>query len=134
MPDLGIPEVVVLATRNSKVWPMIARRFRKPLPPSLAANSAVTRPRSSLVPSGGTAFPQVSRRSANKLSIGICESWEPSAWRIVVGTNCTTPLSFVLVTVSQALALSSKGVSMALARSIRGPGKAMGGCYTAWRA
>ena len=73
MPDLGIPEMVVLATRNSKAWPIIARRFRKSLPvasppPSLAAKSAVTRPRSSLVPSGGTALLQVSRRSANKLS------------------------------------------------------------------
>ena len=32
----------------------------------------------------------------------------------------------VLVTVSRALVLSSKGVSMALARSIHGPGEAMG--------
>ena len=133
MPDLGIPEMVVLATRNSKAWLIIARRFRKFLsaassPPSLAADSAVTRPRSSLVPSGGTALPQVSRRSANKLSIGICESCEPSAWRIMVGTNYTTPLSSVLVTASRALASSSKGVIMVLARSIRGPGEAMGGC------
>ena len=31
MSDLGAPEVVVLATRNSKAWPMIVRRFRKSL-------------------------------------------------------------------------------------------------------
>ena len=73
--------MVVLVTRNSKAWPMIARRFRKSLPaasppPSLATNSAVTGPGSSLVPSGGTAVPQVSRRSASKLSIGTYESWE----------------------------------------------------------
>ena len=133
MPDLGIPEMVVLATRNSKAWLIIARRFRKSLPaasppPSLAANGAVTRPRSSLVPSGGTALIQVSMRSANKLSIGMCDSCEPSAWRIVIGTNYTTPLSSVLVTVSRALASSSKGVIVALARSIREPGEAMGGC------
>ena len=59
MPDLNIPKMVVLATRNSKAWLMIARRFRKSLsaaspPPSLAANSAVTRP-TSLVPSDGRA-------------------------------------------------------------------------------
>ena len=140
MPHLGAPEVVVLAIRNSKAWPMIVRRFRKSLqaaspPPSLAANSAVTRPRSSLVPFGGTTFPQVSRRSANKRSIGTCKSWEPSAWRIVLGTNYITSLLSVVVTVSRALALSSKGVSMALARSIRVAGEAMGGCwYIAWRA
>ena len=131
MPDLGIPKMVVLATKNSKAWLIIARRFRKFLPaasppPSLAANSTVTRPRSSLVPSDGTALLHVSRRSANKLLIGICDSCEPSAWRIVVGTNCTTPLSSVLVTVSRALASSSKGVIVAFARLIRGPGEAMG--------
>ena len=130
MPDLGIPKMVVMAIRNSKACLIIARRFRKSLqaaspPPSLAANSAVTRPRSSLVPSDGTALLHVSRRSANKLSIGMCDSCEPSAWRIVVGTNCTTPLSSVLVTVCQALASSSKGVIVALARLIRGPGEAM---------
>ena len=133
MPDLSIPKMVVLATRNSKAWLMIARRFRKSLsaaspPPSLAANSAVTRPTSSLVPSDGMALLHVSRRSPSKLSIGLCDSWVPSAWRIVVGTNCTTPLSSVLVTVSRALASSSKGVIMALARLIRGPGEAMGFC------
>ena len=78
MPDLGIPKMVVMATRNSKAWLIIARRFRKSLsaaspPPSLAANSAVTRPTSSL------ALLHVSRRSANKLSIGMCDSCEPSA-------------------------------------------------------
>ena len=130
MPDLSIPKMVVLAIRNSKAWLMIARRFRKPLsaaspPPSLAANSSVTRP-TSLVPSDGMALLHVSRRSPNKLSIGICDSWVPSAWRIVVGTNCTMPLSSVLVTVSRALASSSKGVIVALARLIRGPGEAMG--------
>ena len=63
------------------------------------------------------------------------ESWEPSGWGIVFGTNCITPLSSVVVTVSRALALSSKGVSMALVRSIRGEGEVMGGsCYIAWRA
>ena len=56
----------------------------------------------------------------------MCDSCEPSAWRIVVGTNCTTPLSSVLVTVSRALASSSKGVVVALARLIREPGEAMG--------
>ena len=131
MPDLGIPKMVVLVARNSKAWLMIARRFRKSLsaaspPPSLAANSAVIRSTSSLVPSDGMALLHVSRRSANKLSIGMCNSCEPSAWRIVVGTNCTTPLSSVLVTVSRALALSSKGVIVALARLIRGPGETMG--------
>ena len=130
MPDLGIPKMVVLAIRKSKAWLIIARRFRKSLPaasppPSLAANSAVTKPRSSLVPSDGTALLHVSRRSANKLSIGMCDSCEPSAWRIVVGTNCTTPLSSVLVTVCRALAWSLKGVIVALARLIRGPGEAM---------
>ena len=130
MPDLSIPKMVVLATRNSKAWLMIARRFRKSLsaaspPPSMAANSAVTRP-TSLVPSDGMALLHVSRRSPNKLSIGMCDSWVPSSWRIVVGTNCTTPLSSVLVTVSRALASSSKGVIVALARLIRGPGEAMG--------
>ena len=116
MPDLGIPKTVVLATRNSKAWLMIAWRLRKSLPvaslpSSLAANSALTRPRSSLVPSDGTALLQLSRRSANKPSIGMCDSCEPSAWRIVVGTSCTTPLSPVLVAVSRALASCSKRLS-----------------------
>ena len=131
MPDLGIPKMVVLATRNSKAWLIIARRFRKSLPaasppPLLAANSAVTRPRSSLVPSDGVALVHVSRRSADKLSMAMCDNCEPSAWRIVAGTNCTTPFSSVLVTVSRVLASSSKGVIVALARLIRGPGEAMG--------
>ena len=130
MPDLSIPKMVVLVTRNSKAWLMIARRFRKSLsaaspPPLLAAKSAVTRP-TSLVPWDGVALLHVSRRSLNKLSIGMFDSWVPSARRIVVGTNCTTPLSSVLVTVSRALASSSKGVIVALARLIRGPGEAMG--------
>ena len=132
MPDLSIPKMVVLATRNSKAWLMIARRFRKSLsaaspPPSLAANSAVTRP-TSFVPSDGMwmALLNVSRRSPNKLSIGMFDSWVPSARRIVVGTNCTTPLSSVLVTASRALASSSKGVIVALARLIGGPSEAMG--------
>ena len=128
MPDLSIPKMVVLVTRNSKAWLMIARRFRKSLsaaspPPLLAAKSAVTRP-TSLVPWDGVALLHVS--SPNKLSIGMFDSWVPSARRIVVGTNCTTPLSSVLVTVSRALASSSKGVIVAFARLIRGPGEAMG--------
>ena len=59
MPDLGAPEVVVLAIRNSKARPTIVRRFRKsrrsPFP-SLAANSTATRPTSLLVLSPGTAL------------------------------------------------------------------------------
>ena len=79
MPDLGAPEVVVLATKNSKARPTIVRRFLISLkvaspPPSLAANSAVTRPRSSLVPSRGTAFSQASSRSANRRSIVASQS------------------------------------------------------------
>ena len=108
---------------------MIARCFRKSFsaaspPPSLAANSAVTRP--TLAPSGGTALLHISRRSPNKLSIDRFDSWMPSARRIVVGTNCTTPLSSVLVTISRALASSSKEVIVALARLSLGPGEAMG--------
>ena len=129
MPDLSIPNMVVLVTRNLKAWLMIAQCFRKSLSaaspqPSLAANSAVTRP--TLVPSGGMALLHVSRRSPNKLSIDMFDSWVPSARRIVVGTNCTTPLSSVLVTASRALASSSKEVIVALARLSRGPGEAMG--------
>ena len=46
MPDLGAPELVVLATRNSKVRPTIVRRFRKSRrvaspPLSLAANVCI---------------------------------------------------------------------------------------------
>ena len=49
MPDLGAPEVVVLATRNVKARPTIVRRFRKSRratspPPLLAANRTATRP------------------------------------------------------------------------------------------
>ena len=51
MLDLGAPEVVVLATTNTKARPTIVRRSGKSWrvaspPPSLAANSAVRRPRS----------------------------------------------------------------------------------------
>ena len=124
MPDLGAPEVVVLANRNSKAWSTIVRRFLKSLkvvspPPSLAANSAMTRARSSLVPSRGTAFLQASSRSINRRWTGESESVQPSAWRIVFGTKCTTPVSSVVVTISRALVLSSKGSSMAPVRSTR---------------
>ena len=44
----------------------------------------------------------------------------------MVGTNCTTPLSSVLVTISRAWASSSKEVIVALDRLSRGPGEAMG--------
>ena len=124
MPDLGVLEVVVLATRNSKARPTIVRRFLKSLvvaspPPSLATNRAVTRPRSSLVPSRGTAFSQASSRSANRRSIGTSESLAPLAGRIVLDTNCTTPLSSVVVTTFRALALFSKDSSLAPVRSTR---------------
>ena len=90
MPDLGAPEVVVLATRNSKARPTIVRRFRKSRkvaspPPSLAANSTATRSSSSLVPSLGIALSQTSSSSNRRQSIGTSDSREPSAWRIVFG-------------------------------------------------
>ena len=54
LPDLGAPEEVVLSTRNSKARQTIVQRFRTASPaPSMAANSAATRPSSSLVPSPG---------------------------------------------------------------------------------
>ena len=79
----------------------------------------MTRPRSSLVPSHGTAFLQASSRSDNRRSIETSESLEPSAWRIVFGTNCTTPLSSDVVMISRALVLFSKDSSMAPVRSTR---------------
>ena len=124
MPDLGAPEVVVLATRNSKARPTIVRCFRKSRrvatpPPSLAANSAVTRPRSSLVPFPGTKLSQTLSRSDERRSVGTSKSREPSSLRIVFGTNCTTPVSSVVVTTYRALALFWKGSSMAPVRSTR---------------
>ena len=124
MHDLEAPEAMVLASRNSKTRPTIVRRFRKSRrvaspPPSLVANSAVARPRSSLVPSPGTKLSQTSGRSDSRRSIGTSESREPSASRIMFGTNCTTPLSSVVVTISQALVLSWIDSSMATVRSTR---------------
>ena len=118
------PKVAMLATRNSKTWPTIVRRFRKSRkvtspPPSLAANSATTRPSSSLVPAPETALSQTSSWSDRRRSIGISDSREPSTWRIVFGKNCTTPVSSVAVTTSRALALSWKGSSVASVRLTR---------------
>ena len=84
MPDVGVPEGVMLVTRNSKARPTIVRRFRRfwtaasPLP-SLAANSTATRPRSLLVSSPGTALSQISRSSDKSQSMGKSDSREPSA-------------------------------------------------------
>ena len=87
--------------------------------PSLAANSTATRPGSSSVPSPGTALSQTLRCSDKSQSIGKSDSREPSAWRIVLDLNCTTPVSSVAVTTSRALALSLKGSSMAPVRLTR---------------
>ena len=124
MPDLGAPEVVKLAIRNSKARPTIVRRFLKSLklatpPDLLAGNSTVTRVRSLSVPFRGTALSQASSRSNSRRSIRTSEPLEPSAWRIMFSTNCTTPLSSVVVTISRVLALSSKDSSMAPVRSTR---------------
>ena len=86
MPDLGVHEVVVLATRNSKARPTIVRRFRKSWraaspPPLLASNSLATTS-SSLVPFLGTALSQTSSRSDRRRPISTSDSREPSAWRI----------------------------------------------------
>ena len=118
MPDLGAPEVVMLPTRNSKPGPTIVRRFRQSrrvasLLPSLAANSAATRPSSSLVLSPGTVLSQTLSRRDRRRSIATSDSQKPSARRIVLGKNCTTPVSSVTVTTTRALALSWKGSSVA---------------------
>ena len=110
MPE-GAPEVVVLATRNSKARPTIVRRFRKSRrvvspPPSLATSSTATRPSSSWAPSPGTALSQTSSSSDTRRSISKSDSREPLAWRITFGKSCTTPVSSIAVTTSRVLALS----------------------------
>ena len=124
MSDLEAPEVVVLATMNSKARPTIVRHFRKSRrvaspPSSLAANNAATRWGASLVPSPGTTLSHASSRSNRRRPIGIFDIREPSAWRIVFGRNCTTPVSSVAVTTSGALALFWKGSSVAPVRLTR---------------
>ena len=51
--------------------------------------------------------------------MGKSYSREPSALRIVFGMNCTTPVSFVAVVTSRALASSLKGSSLAPVRFTR---------------
>ena len=124
MPDLEASEVVVLTTKNSKARPTIVRRCRKSRrvaspPPSLVANSTATKPSSSLVSSSGTVLPQTSSRRDRRQSIGIPDSREPLAWRVVFGTICPTPVSSVVVTTSRVLTLSWKGSSMAPVRLTR---------------
>ena len=121
MPDLRAPEMVELATKNSKARLTIVRRFRQswrvaPPPSSLVANSTAMRPSSSLPPPT-IALSQTSSSRSNKIrSIGITDSRKPSSWRIVLGKNCTTPLSSVTVTTSRVLSLSWKGSSVAPVR------------------
>ena len=119
--DLGVPEKVVLATRNSKARLTIVLRFRRSWraaspPPSLVASSTATRPSSSLVPSPGTALSQTSSSNDRRRSMGRSDSWEPSVWRIVFGVNCTTPVLSVAVATAKALAIPLKGSSMAPVR------------------
>ena len=64
-------------------------------------------------------MPQTSSRSDRRRSIGISESQELLAWRIMFGKRCTTPVSFVVVRVSRALALSWKGSSVVPVRLTR---------------
>ena len=51
--------------------------------------------------------------------MGRSDNWESSAWRIVFGLNCTTPVPSVAVTTVKVLALSLKGSSMAPVRLTR---------------
>ena len=124
--DLEAPERVGLTTRKLNARPTIMPRFcrswRAALPPpSLAATSNVTRPSSSLAPSPGTAFLYTSSSSAKRRYMGTSDGRESSAWRIVLGGNCTTPASFVAVTATRALALFIKGFSVASVGLMRAP-------------
>ena len=122
--DLGVPERVMLTTRNSNARPTIVLRFRKfwraslP-PPLLAANSAVKRSSFSLVPLPGTAMSHTSSSSARRRPMSTSDSRESSAWRIVLDRNCTTPAPSVAVTTARALALFIKGSNVAPVRSRR---------------
>ena len=51
--------------------------------------------------------------------MGKSDSREPSAWRIVFGMNCITPVSSVVIMTSRALVLSLKDASMAPVRLTR---------------
>ena len=118
IPDVGAPEVVVLATRNSKARPTIVGRFLKSWraaspPPSLAANSTVTRP------SSGTALLQTSSIIDKRRLIRKYDSREPLTRRIAFGKNFTPPVPSVAVTTLRALALSWKGSSVAPVRLTR---------------